>query len=402
MRVVRVSQLVQLRSMARDILHNNTGIFRPYQETSQANNAPKTARQVVAEESREARFEKNQATFYYVQWEMWHKETFRRLTNPEYINSELDLPGLKEARTFLRRCMDRGVPPAVLLAPDMISIRVSKAIGLGSVGVKMDVTAQLLQARGSMDETGRRYAEREWAAALVGYGNVDKFFPLKNRDEIPSNDKSIATLENNDFMEGSTVPAGSDQRHALHLVVHIKPLTDMATMFEQDPNSVDAVKMFSFFQIALPHVKEHVGYMSQDLTRAPLVKEYLGLIKMLERSFNRVANVVRRMQAEQQAQQQDQQALVENAGQIAQDRESAVKIHEIDKKYQLEMMKQTSLNQARAQKTEEQMRIKQMQTMSEINRKAEEMIANLEMKAKELDAHIALLKAKSSSEPKKE
>ena len=143
----------------------------------------------------------------------------RRLCNKEVLSDkDVDI-GLK-ARAFFERCLARGVPKEFIFDwAKRFRVTAFRSIGLGSLGVKYDITNQLLGASASFDEAGKREAMRDWVAVRVGYKNADKYVAPVDRDSIASNETSIAMLEFNDVEEGSQVVVGTDQTHKLHIDV---------------------------------------------------------------------------------------------------------------------------------------------------------------------------------------
>jgi len=396
----QVSSLVQLRGLSKDILNNNTGVYRARAEILDERTQPKTARQVMSEENREARFERNQIEHFYVHWQLWHAETFRRMTNKEYLGASIDMPGQKQAREFIKRCVDQGVPKEVLLDPDAIEIRVSRAIGMGSPSVKMDITNQLMGMKGSMDEQGRKQADREWCAVRVGYWNVDKFVPKSTRDNTPSNATSMAVLENYAFGEGKQVPVGSDQPHIVHLSIHFARIDEMAKAFQA--GKLDVMAGVKEMMLSMQHIAEHIAYLSLDTTRGEQIKRMQEMVKYYNVVFVAMQKVAEQMM-KQQAEAQDQQAIAEmeqedEAAQQQQgapmDPETQIEMAKIEKELKLGGMKLESLNQMRMAKTGTQLEIskqkaaleaqlKSAQVNDEIDRKRRMMESEIELKARQ-------------------
>lgn len=394
-----VGQLIQLRDLSSSIMRNNTGIYRQNPELFAEQQRDKTAYQVSQEVAREARSEKSSIAFDYDHVEKLYREMFRRVTNPEYIQSSVDRPGLKEARKFVMACLRRGVPFELLTTPGVFEVYATRAMGLGSWGVKLDLSNQVLNMQGMYDEAGRINAIRNWLAVRVGYRNVDQYKPLVNRDQIPTNETSIATLENNDMMEGSSVPVGSDQLHTVHFQVHLQLAMGILGSYQQNgAQNMNVQQTLVYLQQAIPHMEQHLQYLSQDPTRGDFIKQGMEALKMLAQ-FAQMLNKAQEQLAEQQQQEQAaQQQMLMEAQQVMQDRETMLKAEEIQKKYEVEMAKQNSLNQMRAQKTRDQMDIRRAQTAESLNLSREKQAAEIEMKQRELEAKIALEQRRRETE----
>lgn len=394
----QISPLLQLRSVSEQVMKNNTGTFRQHSE-SVGREAEKTARQVAEEANKEARFEKAAIAARYTHLDKLYREIFRRATSKEILDSgNVEYPGAREAKAFIQRCEDRGVPREFITNWQK-NFRVSayRAVGMGSLGVKYDITGQILNMSGSFDELGKREALREAVAARVGYRHVDRFVPTLDRDQNSSNEHSIAMLEFNDIEEGSEVVVGSDQLHKIHIMVFLQrlyPLMEAALAGQPTP---DPVRDFRTMQLAVQHIAQHAQYLMQDPRQKefidtqlkPILQKVSEAMQVLEQSAKQVLKA-------QQQQQQQQEAQLANAEKIQQDRELEAKIFEIQRKYEVEAMKQQSLNSMRAAKTEEQMAIARHKAEEDIKRKAEKQAAEIRINAEKARADAAIKQARQS------
>lgn len=393
----QLAPLLQLRAVSEAVMKNDTGTYRQHSE-SMDRDVQKTARQVVEESSKEARYEKAAIAARYIHLDKLYREMFRRVVKLLSIQESGEVyPGYTEAKEFLERCVQRGVPRKFIM--DWVgNFRVAayRSIGLGSLGVKYDLTAQIFQMSGAFDEVGKREALREAVAARVGYRHVDRFVQRLDRDQITSNETSIAMLEFNDAEEGSAIIAGSDQLHKAHIDVFAQRLAPILQAAQQG-RMQDPVKDLRTSQIALQHISQHAQFLQTDPRYADYLKNQVG--PFLQQAAQRVALIEqeakRMMKAQQQAQAQ-QQELVNNAQQIQQDRALEAKILEINRKYELEAMKQQSLNSMRAQKTAEQVGINRAKAEQGMRLAEEEQAARLAREARETDARIALQRVQAN------
>lgn len=391
-----VGGLITLRDLSASIMKNNTGIYRQHPELTAEMQAEKTAYQVSQETAREARAEKSNVAFDYEHMDRLYKEMFNRALRPEYIQSSIDRPGLAQARAFVAACVRRGVPFDLLMIPGMFRVRATRAMGLGSWGVKLDLSNQVLSLRSELDEQGRVQAVRDWLGVRVGYMNVDKYKPLKNRDQIPSNETSIAALENNDMLEGSAVPVGSDQFHLLHFNTHAQLALGTLTHFQNTGGEgVRIPDTIRYLSQAIPHMQEHLRYLSIDPTRGAVVDEGVQVLGVLEQFLKTLAKAQARADKQQEQQMAEQQTRLADAEAAVNDSELQAKYMEIDKKYRLEVLKQTSLNQMRADKTNAQMAIKAAQSRENMSLKRELQNAQIALQREKVQADIELNRTKS-------
>lgn len=352
--------VLELRMALRGVYANNVGMTRMNPELmEQSARGTRSVQEVVTERQREFRLENNSANFEYMMWTNLHQEIFRRAMKAAKRSAAV--PGAKEARAFRARCINRGVP-AVLLDKfeDALFIEVNRAIGGGSPESRELTWKKLMDDRGSMDEAGRRHVEREYTATLIGYRNVDAVRPLWTRDTIPSNERSFATLENNDFREGSYVPAGSDQIHVIHLGIHFEMLSGMVKTYDGGQEQPDHEGILRTFAAALPNCQEHIQFLAMDKTRENFVKRATIMLKQLVVFYRRVEAEANSGLEQKRRMDEERQKQVVADMQARMNDETAVKMREVELKAQLEAMKQDSLAQIRTSKTEAANEIKRM------------------------------------------
>ena len=354
-----VENILGLRSAVRGVFSNNVGMTRMNPELMEsASQGTKSREQVITERNRDFRLETNSANFEYLMWTGFHREVFRRLVAAAGLPEVA--PGAKAARAFYRRCLSRGVPPALLEQhEEALIVEVNRTVGDGAPQSRTQIWGQMMQLRGAMDEAGRKHTEREYTASLIGYRNVDQVFPISNRDQIPTNALSVATLENNDFMEGRYVPAGTDQLHTIHLQqAHFKLLLGMVETYNEAPEQTDVDTLLKTFSAALPHCNEHLQMLSQDPTRKDFVQSGFNTIKELIVFYQRVEKEAQENAAERQQLLRERQE-----GELAQLRsdmeaETVARLREVELEAELETMRQDSLASIRQQKTDAQNAIK--------------------------------------------
>lgn len=383
----QLQPLIALRNVSEQVMKNNTGTYRQHSEGFDREQM-KTARQVMEETSKEARFEKNSVAYAYQCLDKLYREMFRRVVRLLDEGDEF-FSGYDSAKEFLGRCEARGVEKKFIMDWEKnFRLVAYRAIGLGSLGVRYDITQQVLNVSGQLDQAGQREATREFLAARVGYRHVDRFMPKVDRDQIPSNEASIAMLEFNDVEEGSQVIVGTDQLHKTHIMVfaqRLGPLVQAA----QSGQVQDPITATRTMQLAMEHMQQHAQVLAQDPRQQQYLKqEFQPLMQELGKVLTLLQAEARRAVHAQQQQQAEQQETLANAQQVLADRELEAKIHEINQKAELERMKQQSLNDMRQQKTTEQMNIRREQTQQGMALKQAEVEADIRRKDRESAAKI--------------
>lgn len=401
-----ISPLVQLRDLSSAIMRNNTGLYRQNPENFAENQPQKTARQVVEEVSKEARGEKAATAFDYSYIERLYREVFRRATRKEFLEAKVALPGQLEAKSFVMRCISRGVPYELISQVGAFELYATRAIGMGSWGVKLDITNQLIGARNLLDEQGQANAVREWLAVRVGYQNVDRFKSLKNRDTIPSNEMSIATLENNSFANGQPVPVGSDQFHSIHSAVHGQMVESFGEVVQQatkggQTGNLDITRMARTLQVLLPHLQDHIKFMAQDQLRQEQVQAGVARLKMGQQLLKMLVTAIeqRSKQTDQARQEQADSLREEGAQQMSE--EMQLKMAEMEREFALKADKLASLNKMREVKTQETLALNRARAAEDVRLKAERQAADIsldQLKA-QADVEVKMAKAQQPSRP---
>jgi len=384
----KIGDLLTLRRVSSDLVQNNTRESKDYQEDPAASDRPVSATEIEERASRAARGESQQTVFYAKHLQMLYREVYRRLVSVDYLLNEASLPGKDMALVFVRRCVERGVPLELLLDPDKCRITATKPIGGGSPQARQQALTNLMQVRGDLDERGRREVLREFIAAQSSYEDVDKFAPIKSRDEIGSNEHSIAALENAAFGSGLQIPVGSDQVHTIHFKTHSQPLLQMLQAIqEQGMENVDAQRGALYLGAALPNMEGHIQALQTDPTRKAFVQEAIGILKQgvaLYEMFKKRLEQLAKEQAELERQQQEQ---LQDSERRALTAEQQVELAKAEMGAQVEALKVSSLNAMRAAKTQEQLRIN-----------AERAAVDLQTKAQRAASDIAINEAKAQAE----
>lgn len=387
----QLGPLIQLRSVSEQVMKNNTGTYRQHSEGYERD-VQKTARQVMEETSKEARYEKSAVAARYTHLDKLYREMFRRVVKLVQIKQDGELySGYPEAKLFLDRCLARGVDRSFITDWENNFRVVSyRTIGMGSAGARFDITGQVLSMSGSFDEHGKREALREAVAARVGYRHVDRFVSRIDRDQIASNETSIAMLEFNDIEEGSPVAVGSDQLHKVHIEVFAQRMMPIMQAAMQGMTQ-DAVADARTMELALQHISQHVGYLAQDQRYSDYIKQQaMPFAQEASKALTQLRSEAERVLKAQQAQQEMYEQAMNDAQQVIRDRELEAKILEIQKKYELEALKQQSLNAMRAEKTKAQIEINRTKAAHNLQLKAEEQDAKIALAARESDAKMAI------------
>jgi hypothetical protein len=390
----QLGPLLSLRNVSESIQKNNTGTYRQHTEGYERE-ASKTAHQVMEETAKEARYEKAAVAHRYNLLDKLYREMFRRASRKEYLEGEADYPGKKEALEFVERCTERGVAKEFLHDwSKKYRVYSTRAIGLGSPGFKFDITQQMLNSAGMLDEAGQQEVKRDWIAARVGNRNTDKYAPRVSRDKMASDAMSLSVLEWNDITEGHQTLVGSDQMHRAHVEVFL-PRMDQIRQAAEQAQIQDPVAAYRTLSLAIEHVGQHTQYMLNDPIRAAYAKDVQKYLQSLQSTLTGLESLARRMQAAQEKQQQEQQQMLAQAEDTVKNREMNEKMFELEKKFQLEMLTKEHLNEMREIKTREQLDIARGKAAAGTQLSAEKQAAEIEIASRRADADIAIKRAQN-------
>lgn len=256
---------MSMRRELQNTLQSNTGSYR--QRPAEEQKEP-TLGQAQMNFQQQALLSKGATNRYLNNANKFHKETLRRLMDPVQSDS---IPGGKEAKKFMERCMMRGIPEAVLEFKNILKVRAVPSLGYGSPQLRDMATKELVGMIPLMNEVGRNHALRTRAASLPGIGQsqVDSFFPPIEKQGVPNAHASFATQENNALRTlGGKALVEPAQNHSIHFDVHAGDLEQHLS----DPNGEPHNQLVHLEQ-AGPHMAKHLEALKGDPTRKEEVKQ---------------------------------------------------------------------------------------------------------------------------------
>lgn len=283
-------------SIKRDLqntLQSNTGNYR--QRVSGEDQEP-TLGQAQLNAQQQAMLSKGAVNRYYNSLDRWHRETLRRLLNPQLRGS---VPGAEQAEYFRECCAKRGIPEKLLVMDNIRKVKATRSVGYGSPQMRDLATDKLMQMIPLADELGRNNIVRAKAASLPGVGqaNVDQFFPSIKKEGFPDDHKALATLENNALRQmGGQVEVTPQQNHLTHFDTHFSD----ATQHLQDPQGSPVDKLVHMEQ-AGPHMHKHLDELAGDPTRKKQHKEREQALQQLGKATDKLKqNVDEWLQSQQE------------------------------------------------------------------------------------------------------
>jgi hypothetical protein len=396
-----IEQLLGARMLVHNIQNNNSGVYKNRREETTA--PERSATEARIESRRETRFENNQASWYYIQWDLFLRETLRRLMNPEYPK---DHDGYDAHKKFFNRCKKRGVPNHILKF-DQWTIRALRAIGMGSTNEQHDNTSWLLSIGSLLDEKGLANALRDAIGVRMGYNAVERYSRKESRNRIKTDAHSFAMLENNDLDEGREVIVGTDQLHTIHMLVHtewvgqkIQPFIDATQLGGEYPQDISP--LVQMMQVALQHMAEHIAQLERDRSRKDHAKGFSIIVKRFQDVFEDMLKVYEKQQRELQKQMEEQQAANQvNPKDVAEiESKERVAMAEIESKERVATAEARSMSIQKRAREQAQIEALIEKTTTEIQRKNAESVATIERKQRELEAKIELMRKQEAESGK--
>ena len=388
--------ILTLRRVSSDLVQNNTRESKDYSEDPAANQQPVSAAEVQDKAARAARGESQQTVFYSKHLQVLYREIFRRLTEPGIVLSDADYPGKGQALLFVRRCVERGVPLELLLDHENWRIMAVKPIGGGSPQARQLALNNLMQIRGELDERGRSELVREYVAAQTSYEELDRFKPLQNRDELGSNEHSVAALENAAFASGTQIPCGSDQVHVIHFKSHASQIVQMLQVEqEQGIEALDFQRGLLYLGAAMPNMEQHLRFLQAEPTRKAFVQEGVEVLRQAAALYERLSVRMRKAQEEQAKLEEERAAQLQDAEGRALTAEAQVDLAKAEMDAHVKALGQQSLNNMRVMKTQDQLRNNAARTAAELRLKAEKQAAELALEAEKARAKLELERGKA-------
>ena len=226
-------------------------------------------------------------------WEGTFKRFMKIATGPDVVCREYQY-----VQEFKERCEKRGVSKAIMKEiVENCQVDVSREVVIGMDGLTQLISSALGQFGGNTDEAGRRRMSHDVIRYQLGSKLANRYFPVESRDNGPSNDASIAQLENNAMQADQAVQMGPDQRQDVHIRVHMLVLQQIQEavqnglaeaqrewqqngQMQQDtegrmaPKVEDPERLMRVLEAAIRHIREHLAiYAAEGKTVADKVKQ---------------------------------------------------------------------------------------------------------------------------------
>ncbi len=334
------------RSMEQTLM-NNTGTYRE----NLSGTVERTAKEVTINSMDQAKLTKSAHNRFYRSKDRQYAEMWRRMTNP---NLKSYHPGAKEALEFQDRCYKlcdkMGVKHEAL---QMVrNIRATRAIGLGSPAMRMDIANDLMQPTiyDRLLPVGQNNAMRAWLSTRLSHSNIDSFAPSLSQGERVTDDEWAATIENNELDRGGKVIITPRQDPVVHLNVHVGSMEEDAQAFQQ---GADAVETFHKLEFKGAHSYLHMESLIDNPMKHQQAKAFGERLRVLANLQDQLQQNIEEAQQANPPQQQPSPEMAKVQGTL-----------------QLKSQKQQADLQLKQQKLRDELALKQQQQNADIALKA--------------------------------
>lgn len=250
-----------------------TGTYKPKIDKPAGN--PRTAEEVRLDYSRSATLSTPAVTRYYRNCDRFFKTLFDRVA--------------KYSPEFKKLCIKKGIPKELFqkVIDSVCAVRAWRAVGNGNSYMRSSALKEMAPLVPMMPESGKVAWLRDSVAALTNRDAVDRYAPLPET-EVPTEDNSIAMLENAAMKIGSPVIWTPTQNNVIHAQTHLMAGSQAAESLQKGGNPLEVMH---FIDAIGQHVAEHLQHMANDPTRK-------NEFKMLEEQWKKLAGFADNLRAE--------------------------------------------------------------------------------------------------------
>ena len=297
-------------------------------------------------------------------------EMWRRATNPKIKPYH---PGGKEALEFQAECheiCDRyGVPHTAL--QEVENVRAYRSFGLGNAALRMEISDALMQIYPELDPIGKNKVLRARVASYLGYSSVDSIVPSLTQGDIPTEDDSIATLENNGLNSGDPKAAVITPRqdHGIHLKYHVGSMGEDMQACQQGQQ--DPQQCLVRLEAKGMHSHQHLQLLQSNPMRKQEFDQYSQQLDELANFQNQLLQHIQEMQQNQPQQPGEQSP---------------------------ELVKVQGMIQLKSQKQAADLQLKQAKFQADHALKQQAQQATFALKARELQTKSALSDATTAAD----
>lgn len=292
-----IASTIEVSRELTEMVERNTGIYRPTLEKGPGN--PQTLGEFQAKFAQATVLSSSAVNRFYAQLDRLYEEQHKRVM-AKNIDASMG-EWAKEALAYRKRCRDRGVPQEAL---DKIeSIRAWRNIGNGSAGMRQQTLQGFMSLYPLLPEDGQQNLLQDVISVSSSQSQVDRYMPLAARQNLPTDQQSLAMLENAAMKIGAPVTWTPSQNNIIHAQTHLEAASQGAATLEQGAQMEDIA---AYMDAIGAHTSIHLKKEAYN----PTTKE---AVKALTQQWKQLAQITDQIKKRLQEKQGKQAELQEQA-----------------------------------------------------------------------------------------
>tara|TARA_Y100000361_G_scaffold90565_1_gene80577 strand:- start:223 stop:2433 length:2211 start_codon:yes stop_codon:yes gene_type:complete len=244
--------------------------------------------QIVADMDVTTRLSGASLNLFYASWNRLLREIVRRVVTTKKPDSAV--------MDFYRRCEDRGVPAEFIKTLDVDRTKAVRSIGNGSHANRMVALRELQGISGQFDDVGRRNLTRDIVSTRVGHDLADRYVPA-DIEKRPTVDLKIAYFENQQLMEGQSVPVVGNELHGTHLEIHVPVLSQLIEQI--NVGEADPMQTLPVLQAFYEHISQTIQLAAGDPALEGIVGQTKQILQFAEEAINNTTKALQKIQRDQ-------------------------------------------------------------------------------------------------------
>lgn len=313
----------------------NTGIYRPTIERTDKGN-PVTLGEFQMRSSQAMALSASSVNRFYAQLDRLYQAQWRRVKAQAKGAAGSDTEASREARLFLQRCYERGVPPQA--CEQIEHVRAWRNIGNGSAAMRQQTLSNLMTLYPVLPADGQVNLLEDLVAVNGSQAQVDRYVRTQMQADLPTDQQAWAMLENAAMRESAPVTWTPSQNNVIHASTHLQAAAQAAASLQQ---GVPPIEVLAFLDAVGAHVAVHLQREQSN----PTTKEE---VKALTEQWQQLGKIADQLRKQAQADAEKQQQLQQQAQQLLTDQDLARM--EMEGKLAISREKAQALLQLKAQR----------------------------------------------------
>ena len=149
---------------------------------------------------------------------------------------------------------------------------------------------------GQFDDVGRRNLTRDIVSTRVGHDLADRYVPA-DIEKRPTVDLKIAYFENQQLMEGQSVPVVGNELHGTHLEIHVPVLSQLIEQI--NVGEADPMQTLPVLQAFYEHISQTIQLAAGDPALEGIVGQTKQILQFAEEAINNTTKALQKIQRDQ-------------------------------------------------------------------------------------------------------